>query len=156
MTISQHIAKHFREVYFGGNWTWSNLKDQLSDVTWQQAITKVDNFNTIAVLVFHINYFVSVVIPVLKGEALNASDKLSFDHPPINSKGDWDKMLEKVWADGNEFTSLLEQFPDDKLEHDFTDKKYQDYYRNFHGIIEHTHYHLGQIAILKKLVQKPQ
>ena len=36
MNLPFQIAKHFREVYFGGNWTSSNLKDNLADVDWQQ------------------------------------------------------------------------------------------------------------------------
>ena len=31
-------------------------------------------------------------------------------------------------------------------------EKYGTYYRNFHGLIEHAHYHLGQIVLIKKLV----
>ena len=36
----------------------------------------------------------------------------------------------------------------------FADEKYGHYYRNLHGIIEHTHYHLGQIVLIKKLLQQ--
>jgi hypothetical protein len=41
------IAKQFRDVHFGGNWTDSSLKQHLSGITWQQAATKVYSFNTI-------------------------------------------------------------------------------------------------------------
>lgn len=67
--ITAQIAKHFRDVHYGVNWTWSNLKDHLADVTWQQATTKVESLNTIAALVFHINYYVSAIINVLQGES---------------------------------------------------------------------------------------
>ncbi|NRA13089.1 MAG: DinB family protein [Crocinitomicaceae bacterium] len=153
MTSStSHIAKHLREIHVGGNWTYSNLQDQLSDVTWQQATTQVHSFNTIATLVFHINYYVSAAIRVLEGEELNSKDELSFDHPPFNSKEDWDEMLEKVFSEGEKLADLIEQLPDEKLSEDFTDKKYGLYFRNLFGIVEHTHYHLGQIALIKKLV----
>ena len=56
MNQSANIAKHFREVFFGGNWTTSNLKDQLSDVNWQEATTQVYSLNSIATLMFHKNY----------------------------------------------------------------------------------------------------
>ncbi len=46
----------------------------------------------------------------------------------------------------------MEQLPEHKLWEDFTDKKYGNYYRNFHGIIEHSHYHLGQIVLIKKIL----
>jgi hypothetical protein len=53
MNLTAQIAKHIRDVHFGGNWTCSNLKDNLADVTWQQATTKVRSFNTIVALVYH-------------------------------------------------------------------------------------------------------
>jgi hypothetical protein len=56
MNLPAQIAKHFREVHFGRNWTSSNLKDHLADVNWQQATTKVYSFNTIAILVYYMNY----------------------------------------------------------------------------------------------------
>ncbi len=46
MNLTMLIAKHLKEVYFGGNWTASSLKDNLTDVTWQQATTQVYSFNT--------------------------------------------------------------------------------------------------------------
>lgn len=52
MNLTTQIAKHFREVHFGGNWTTSNLKDHLADITWQQATTKIYSLNTIAALAY--------------------------------------------------------------------------------------------------------
>lgn len=152
MSLSKQIATHFREIHFGGNWTSSNLKDHLADITWQQAITQVYSFNTIAALVFHINYFVSAVLKVLQGEALNAHDKYSFDHPPILSQEDWENFLNKVWMDAENFASLVEELPESKLYEIFAEEKYGTYYRNIHGIIEHAHYHLGQIVLIKKIL----
>lgn len=87
-SISPLIAKALREVQFGGNWTDVNLKSTLQGVTWQQATTKVQSFNTIAVLVFHINYYIDRVLPVLKGDKLDAKDSDAFSHPPINNEDD--------------------------------------------------------------------
>lgn len=79
MTLIEQIAKHFRAVHFGGNWTSVNLKDTLAGINWQEATAKLYNLNTIASLVFH---------------------------------------------------------------------------RNLHGIIEHTYYHLGQIVLIKKILNE--
>ena len=152
MNLTAQIAKHFREVHYGGNWTSSNVKDHLAGLTWQQATTQVDTFNTIATLVYHINYYVSAVLQVLQGEPLNAHDKYSFNHPPILSQEDWEKLLQKTWTDAENFAALVEQLPESKLWEDFSDNKYGNYYRNIHGIIEHIHYHLGQIVLIKKIL----
>ena len=59
MKLRKQIARQFREVYFGGNWTSVNLKETLADVNWQQAARKVYSFNNLARLVYHMNYYVS-------------------------------------------------------------------------------------------------
>jgi hypothetical protein len=154
MKIAAQIAKHIREVHFGGNWTAVNLKDTLHDIDWQQATTRIDSLNTIAALVFHMHYYVDVIINVLKGQPLNAHDKYSFDVPPIQSQQDWQNLVNILWTDAETLTGLVEQLPDEKLDHIFVNEKYGNYLRNFQGLIEHTHYHLGQIVLIKKMLQK--
>lgn len=154
MDVSKQIAKHLREVFFGGNWTWSNVKDNLDGISWQQAITKVNNFNTIAVLTYHIGYYVTAQLHVLQGGVLNAKDETSFAHPPINSQEDWDAMVAQILTEAEALAKLIEQLPAEKLGETFVAEKYGIYYRNLLGLIEHTHYHLGQIALIKKLVGK--
>lgn len=156
MTTPALLAKHLRDVHFGGNWTWVNMRDTLKDVTWKQAMTKVHSFNTIATLVFHTNYFVVVQIDVMQGKPINAHDKFSFAHPPINSEEDWQMMLNKTYSDAETLVTLVEQLPEEKLWETFVEEKYGTYHRNILGLIEHTHYHLGQMTLIKKLVQAGQ
>jgi hypothetical protein len=85
-------------------------------------------------------------------EPLNAKDEYSFSHTPINSEEDWQALLNKTFTEAENFASFVEKLPELKLFEDFTDEKYGNYYRNIHGIIEHTHYHLGQIVLIKKLL----
>lgn len=70
MNSPELLAKHLRDVHFGGNWTTSNLKDNLAGVSWQQATRQVYELNTIATLVFHTSYYISAVLKVLQGEPL--------------------------------------------------------------------------------------
>lgn len=151
MSATQQLAKHFRDVHFGGNWTCVNLKTTLDGVTWQLANTKVHDCNSIAVLVFHINYYIDAQIKVLHGGPLDAHDKESFNCPPILSQADWDNVLNKVWQDAETLATLIEQLPESRLSETFVEEKYGTYYRNLLGVIEHTHYHLGQISLLKKI-----
>ena len=154
MHLPSQIAKHLRDVYFGGNWTDVNLKDTLADVNYQQATTKVYSFNSIAALVYHINYYVRVTGKVLQGEPLDGHDKFSFDLPPIQSQQDWEKLVAKTFAEVEAFATMIGQLPESKLEEIFVMEKYGNYYRNLHGIIEHCHYHLGQIVLIKKLLSQ--
>jgi len=152
MNFASQIAKHLRDVYYGGNYTGVNLKDTLTDVSLEEATAKFHSFNTILALVYHINYYVIAVSKVLQGEPLNASDKFSYDHPQIQSEEEWEKFLDQFWADAENFAILVEQLPDDTFSEPFLDGKYGTYYRNIAGVIEHTHYHLGQIVLIKKML----
>jgi len=139
-------------VHFGGNWTSVNLKDTLADVSWQQATTHVQSLNTIATLMYHVHYYISAVTKVLEGGPLEAKDIYSFAHPPIRSQDDWQALLDKTWADAETLAALVAVLPESLLWESFTDEKYGTYYRNIQGIIEHTHYHLGQIVVIKKMM----
>ena len=152
MTVSQQIAKLSRDAYVGENWTDVSLQQTLAGITWQQAVTPIYSLNTIAALVYHINYFVTAVTKVLEGGPLDASDKFSFDLPPIQSQEDWDRLVAGVSQDIEKFAALTGQLADSMLEKTFVDEKYGNYYRNLHGVIEHLYYHMGQIVLLKKIL----
>ena len=154
MSTSKQIAKHFRALVFGGNSTGVCLKDVLENVNWLQATTSVHKLNTIAVLVFHIHYYIAAVKMVLEGKPLKAHDKYSFDAPPIRSEEEWQQLLSKVYTDVEATTLLIEALPEDKLWEHFELEKYGNYFRNLHGVIEHSHYHLGQIALIKKILTR--
>lgn len=105
-------------------------------------------------MVYHINYYIEGVTKVLEGQPLTISDKYSYAHPPIGSQTDWERLTAKSFADAEAFARLIEQQPDNQLNNPFEDGTYGNYYRNLTGIIEHFHYHLGQIAVIKKIVQQ--
>lgn len=153
MSTASQLAKRFREVMLDGVWIANtNFKDQLSDVTWEQAITKIADVNTIAMLTFHIDYYIAGIINVFEGGDLEIKDKYSFDLPPIESQLQWENLLNKLWNDSEKFATLLEHIPDSKMNEVFVDEKYNTYLRNIDGMIEHCYYHLGQITLIKKMI----
>ncbi|MBC2846731.1 DinB family protein [Winogradskyella flava] len=152
MRTTQHIAHHLHQVYFGGNWTASNLKDHLNGVTIEIATRKVNDLNTILALTFHIHYYLKGTMDVLKGGDLTIRDTFSFDHPNIRTETEWQDFQANMWTEANEFISWIEKLNDTILETYLAEEKYGTYFRNLAGIIEHTHYHLGQIAIIKKII----
>ena len=134
--------------------TWSNLNDQVQGLTWEEAVTEVYGLNSIATLVYHIDYYVGGVTQYLQGKPLSIKDKYSFDRPPIRSQADWDALVDGVKTRAEELALQIENLSEEQLWEPFSAEKYGNYYRNLLGIIEHTHYHLGQIALLKKIVEQ--
>lgn len=151
MNASQELARQFREVHFGGNWTVTNLQDSLKEIDVKTATTHIEGFNSIAKLAYHMHYFIKVVLPVLDGGSLEAHDKYSWETPDFTDESEWREFCKQYLADARNFADKLESLPENKLWDTFFDEKYGNWYRNFHGIIEHTHYHLGQIVLLQKM-----
>ncbi len=152
MTFPEQFAKHFREMHFGPSLVGSCLKDALKEVNWVQATTQLHGLNTMAMLVFHINYYINAVIKVLKGGPLDAHDKYSYDMPAISSEEDWKHLIDKAFSEAEEFASLVEKMPEEKLKGLMADPKYGNWFQNLLIIQEHSNYHLGQIVLIKKLL----
>jgi hypothetical protein len=153
MTLSTQIANQIREVLLHGTWVATNFKVQLSDVSWEKAATKVKSLNTIADLTFHVNYYLAGLIQVFLAGTLNIRDKYSFDAPSITSQNDWEQRLQKIWSNAETFANLIEQMDDTTLMESFVEEKYGNNYINIQAMIEHCYYHLGQIVLIKKLMQ---
>jgi len=154
MKFTEQIAKQFREIQLNGKWVaFTNLKIELEDVTLEEANTKVGSLNTIALLAFHINYYIEGLNKAFENGTLDIKDKFSFDMPPIESEEEWEKFKNKVYSDAEQYAKAIEQMPDKKLSEPFIEEKYGNYFRNLTCMIEHTYYHLGQIVIIKKLIR---
>ena len=154
MSTSNQLANRFREVTLNGKWVANtNLQEQLSEVSLEEAVSQVGNLNTIASLSFHINYYIAGVLNILQGGDLEIRDKFSFDLPPLKSQEDWDDLRNTLFSNSEKFASQLEQISEEQLNEVFVDERYGDYRRNIEGIIEHCYYHLGQISLIRKMVR---
>jgi hypothetical protein len=153
MTRNSAIANRIREVLLNGKWIANtNFKEQLVSVSWEQAIQKVDNLNTIALLTFHINYYLAGLLNVFNGGKLEIRDKYSFELPEIKSERDWNTLVNDFLSNAEMFANLVEQMDESLLDQPFADEKYGTYLRNIEGVIEHSYYHLGQVSLIRKMV----
>ncbi|WP_047544977.1 hypothetical protein [Psychroserpens sp. Hel_I_66] len=153
MIVSQFLATHVRRVFFGGNWTSVNFKKQLEDISFEEANIKLKDLNTILALTYHIGYYITGVIEVFNDRPLTITDQYSYDHSKIETEADWKALYETILNDAERLAKHIEVLTDDHIWSDFVDSKYGNYFSNINGIIEHTHYHLGQISLIKKMIR---
>ena len=147
------IANRLREVLLNGKWIANtNFKEQILNISWEQAIQKVGNLNTIALLIFHINYYLDGLLNVFNGGRLEIKDKYSFDLPEIKSEKDWNKLVNDFLSNSEMFAKQVEQMDESMLDQPFVNEKYGSYLRNIEGVIEHSYYHLGQVSLIKKMI----
>lgn len=155
MSTAKSLAKRLQEVLLDGTWIANtNWKDQLNGVDWRMATYKVASFNTIAQLTYHINYYLQGILEVFQGGELTIRDQYSFDLPAIQSECDWQNLTNKYLKNAKLFVSSVAQFSEDQLQEDFVKKEYGSYQRNIEAVIEHSYYHLGQLVLIKKEIEK--
>ena len=153
MNRSEFIAGRLREVFLNGKLiAFTNYRELISDLTWQQATTKIHDLNSIAALTFHVDYYLDGILQVMDGGPLEIRDKYSFDMPEIRSESDWEQLVTRFLANAEKFASHVHAMPDSKMDEFFVEEKYGSWYRNLEVVIEHGYYHMGQMAIIKKMV----
>ena len=155
MNRQTYLANRFREVILNGTWIANtNFKKELENLDWKTATTQFQNLNTISVLAQHIHYYINGVKNVFLGGNLEIRDQYSFDFPEINSQEEWQNFRIKLWKDSEEFANLVEKLSEEKLAEAFVNEKYGSYQKNIDGMIEHCYYHLAQIVLIKKILDK--
>ncbi len=151
------IANRLREVLLNGIWIANtNFKEQILSISWEHAIMKVDNLNTIAMLTFHINYYIKGLLNVFNGGSLDIRDKYSFDLPEIKSEKDWNELVDEFLDNAEMFANKVEEMDESVLDEVFVDEKNGSYSRNIEAIIEHSYYHLGQVVLIIKIIAQRQ
>ena len=154
MKITESIAQHITEVHEGGNWTDVNIKDALADVSFKEAatVTKASN-NTIAALVHHISFYNDLVMQRLSGANPVINEANGFDVPSIKNEDDWTKIKERNLQSAQQLANSVLQFEEKNI-FKLTPTGFTTHYKTLHGNVEHAHYHLGQIVLLKKLIRQ--
>ncbi len=154
MSRTEQLAKRIREVYLEGYWIANtNYKAQIESLTWYQAQQKVPAINSIAALIFHVNYYLEGLIVAFETGTLTIKDQFSFDMPSLNTASDWDELRMRLLNNANTFALCVAQLDEAKLATHFIDEKYGSYLRNIEGVLEHSYYHLGQIVLINKLIK---
>jgi hypothetical protein len=153
MLLAATIAQHVLDVHEGNNWTEVNLAHTLHDVTLAEAITQTAaSPNTIAALVRHLTFWNRVLARRAQGLATEIGPANGFDGPLLRTEADWLAVRADLWQSAHELAAAIRQVPDTTLTEPIL-PGYSTTYKNLQGSVEHLHYHLGQLVVLKNLVR---
>ena len=154
MNSGKELADRFRDMMLSGKYiAFTNVKEQLHDVTVDEANTSINGLNTIAMLTFHLRYYIKGVIQVFEGGDLTIRDKYSFDMNDLENENDWIALRDDLLSSAEKYAAFVEGFDNEKLASGFVKTEYGSYYKNIDGMIEHCYYHFGQIVIIKKMIR---
>lgn len=148
------LAKAIRDLFFGGNWTDVNLRDTLSGIGYQAALTAVPfSENTIAKLLYHLKYSNDIVTARANGEAREYdNEKEGFAAPVLQSDADWQQLISDTNASAERMCETIRNFDEARLTEPIV-PGFSSAERHFMGISEHAHYHLGQMVLIKKYLE---
>ena len=150
------LKQKIEKVYSGNPWYGSSIKSILKDIDSKTAFTKAaKNVHTIAELVAHIIAWREFVINNIKGDNdFKITQKLSFDWGRINKdeKTAWRSLLKALEINQSKILSALKKLDDDFIKLPVGRRRYNFEFL-IEGGIQHDVYHLGQIALLKKMIR---
>jgi uncharacterized damage-inducible protein DinB len=153
MERSDKLSERIRELYLDGSWIANtNFKNALADVPFGQAVLKFGDLNSIVALTFHVNYYLEGLLKVFHGGGPDMKDEHSFRHPLIADSASWKAMTDGLSHNAERFAEAVRGMEECRLEEIFIKEDYGTVERNIEAVIEHGYYHLGQIVLIKKLL----
>jgi hypothetical protein len=157
---SLRIVDQLRRAFAGDPWNGSSLRDLLAGVNAEQARARpLPSAHSIWELVLHIDFWAhaaadaaaGIPMPKLVGEEPNLVAEKDWLAVADSSPAAWTVAADHLFLSGERLAQAIEAFSDLRLK-DVVPGRYYDFYYLFHGIVQHSLYHAGQIALLTKAV----
>ena len=143
------IADQLRRAFAGDPWHGPPLSELLAGITAEQArVSPLPSGHTIWELVLHIEIYVTIAFEAVQGTPMPRLFGTEKDWPG-GEDGAWTSTTERMFQSADRLAHAIEQFPDARLQDTVPGRDY-DFYYLFHGIVQHSLYHAGQIAMLKR------
>jgi hypothetical protein len=150
------IADQLRRAFQGEAWHGPALRELVANVTAEQALAHpLASAHSIWEIALHIDAWTQHALGAVQGTAMPkdfyGTEK---DWPAVTEKssGAWRASTDKLFRTGEQLVKAIEGFSDERLK-DIVPGRSYDFYHLFHGIVQHSLYHGGQIALLKKATQ---
>lgn len=146
------IAQHLTDVHHGNNWTSVAIADTIDDVNWEEAFAPVPfSPNTIASLLNHIAYWNGIVAERGRGIKPVIAAHNGFEIQEAAPEY-WEALKEELFRSATGLAEVIRGSDEEKLEAPIL-PEHSSAYKNFQGQVEHAHYHLGQIVMIKKYLR---
>jgi uncharacterized damage-inducible protein DinB len=149
------LSEKLKDVYEGDPWFGRNAKELLGEVDEHIAFEKPSAQHSILEILWHMVTWKEFAISRLRNDKQNIrsfeqNDWRQLDH---TDRELWRSGLKKLFQTHNEMIEVLQQQTDEILSQRVEERRY-DFRKLLYGVLEHDIYHLGQIAYIKKLLQK--
>ncbi len=155
MREAERIADQFRRAHEGEAWHGPSLRELLQDVTAEQAEARaVAGAHSIRELVLHIAAWEAVARRRLAGEGAQIYNTPEDWPAGESSEEAWRAALKSLEEENAKLREAILQLDDAKLDEPIYEGM-SSIYVTLQGVVQHSLYHAGQIAVLKKALGPP-
>jgi uncharacterized damage-inducible protein DinB len=150
MSEIKRIVSQLRRAYEGQAWHGPSLREILDGVTAEQAVAKpISQTHSIWEIALHISAWESAVLKRLEGQYVEEPDEGDWPAVEDTSESAWQRSLAALESKHMKLREAVARLEDERLNEPLAEGKPSAYF-TIHGVIQHTLYHAGQIALLKK------
>ncbi len=147
------IADQLTRAFSGDAWHGPPLRDLLSDVTAQTAAARpINGVHSIWELAVHIDVYTRAGTEAIRGTPIPRWYGTGQDWLPLTDTSEhaWSQTSDDLFGHAQTLAAAIRDLPDRRLLEIVPGRDY-NFYHLFHGLVQHSLYHGGQIAILKKV-----
>ncbi|MEO8448342.1 MAG: DinB family protein [Gemmatimonadota bacterium] len=150
MNESQRIADQMRAAFDGDTWSGRSIRAIVEDLTAARAAARpVAGAHSAWELLLHIKTWLIAGRRRLDGEAYSPSNEQNFPTVTDQSEAAWRQAWTDTEREYRGLADAIEGLPDARLDDIVPGRTYSVYHLG-HGLIQHSLYHAGQIALLAK------
>jgi uncharacterized damage-inducible protein DinB len=151
MTESARIADQAQKMFAGEAWHGPSVLEVLADVDAKAASAHpIPGAHSIWELVLHLTATQDILLRRIRGERVGLQTEEFWPAVPPPSEAAWAAAIEQLTLQDAQLRQGISAFPEEQL-HAPIMAGWSSAYDNFHGHVQHSAYHAGQIALLKKL-----
>lgn len=157
-TRIKYYMRQLTEVYEGGNWNDESYLGKLKSMSEKTAFLQpYPGSHSAAEILWHCIYWRTVIIKRLQGDnefqKRTEKDQNFLPLQELKKKG-LSGLRSELNKTQEELTSILNTKTDDFLDAEYTPELTNEY--NIEGIIQHDHYHLGQIGLIASILKRKE
>lgn len=158
--IIEYIIQQLKEIRAGKPWMGNSIADKLNDLDETLVFQRpLENLHSVAEIISHLTFWRrEALLKIKTGQGSKTDDDPEnwLSNDILQLKG-WDNIKKEYDDTLSELIALLEDKEDVFLSQTYYDTDYKgDYPYSFliNGMLHHDVYHLGQLGIVIKLLEK--
>jgi uncharacterized damage-inducible protein DinB len=146
----ERIADQAQKMFEGGAWHGPSVLEVLADVDANMAATHpIAGAHSIWELVLHLVATQAILLRRIRGESAGLKTEDFWPAVPPPTESAWADTVARLEQQEAELRHAIRVFPEERLDDRLTAEG-SSAYNNFHGHVQHSAYHAGQISLLKK------